>query len=314
MANFSYLWNNALLTSGILKASRENKAEFGTKTQNKFEQLPPLGAPYAALIASSRTAFDFFISLKDGATLNMQKAATQRLDALLPIIVATGKVLEGKILSEFEADPAVRTEFFPRGRTELAEAKRGDVEGILNRLVARATAHVGALGAGWVTRLTTLRTQWTTNMALQSGAVAQVSSSRSQIDLAWETLSWAFYDLAQQLAIDNPRNAGVADIYFDFSVFTRRTNYDNDGKGLLKILLTNYSGEPLVNARITIKDQNGQLMDEGITNDEGRFTSSQLPIGFYDVLMEHMAYVTQLRQFQVFDNSDPENEVKLTHE
>ena len=313
MASFSNLWDNSLLSTGILNTSRENKAEFGIKTQGKFEQNPPVGSNYPPLVLASRTALDLFISHKDGSTLNLQKAATQRLDALEPLILSTGKVLESKILTEFETDPAMLTEFFPKGRTELSTAKRGDVEGILNRLVGRATVHSTQLGAGWVTRLTTLRTQWKTNMDLQSGAVSVVSSSRTQIELSWETLAWAYYDIAIQLAFDNPRNAGIADVYFDFSVFTRRTNAAKDNFGLIVMNVSTYSNEPIVNATIEIKNQIGQVVQTGQTDAGGNYTSKGIAPGFYDVTAsQESMFITRTQQFQVFDDNDPIHEVKLT--
>lgn len=313
MASFSYLWDNSLLSANVLRASRENKAEFGIKTIGKFEQNPPVGAEYAPLIAAGRTALDLFLLHKDGSTLNLQKAATQRLDALEPVIISTGKVLESKILSEFETDPAIITEFFPQGRTELSTAKRGDVEGILNRLVSRATVHQAQLGAGWVTRLTALRTLWKNNLNLQSGAVSIVSSSRSQIDLAWEIVAWAFYDLAQQLVQDNPKNAGVADIYFNFSVFTRRTNSAKDNSGLILLHVSTYGNEPIVNATVEVKNQAGQVVETGQTDASGDYKSKGLPPGFYDVTVKQETnFVTRTHQFQVFDDNDPLHEIKLT--
>ncbi|HRH35789.1 MAG TPA: carboxypeptidase-like regulatory domain-containing protein [Catalimonadaceae bacterium] len=262
------------------------------------------------MIASSRTAFDFFISLKDGATLNLQKAATQRLDALVPVMISTGKILEGTLLGLFESDLSVITEFFPSGRTELRTAKRGDVVGILNRLVDRATAHQAELGAGWVTRLTNLRTQWSTNMALQSGAVSNIVAARSQMDPAWETLAWAFFDIAQQLSVDNPRNAGIADQYFDFSVFTRRQSSNSDHQGFLHVLLMGPDFSPLINATYKVNDMDGNLVTSGTTDGEGKFKVN-LPIGFYRVAANQVGYQEGFKQIQVFDDNDPLHEMFL---
>lgn len=310
MSNFSRLWMNPLTTSTIKIVSRENKAEFGIKSQDKLEQNPPVGAPYAALVAASRSALDFFLSLKDGTTVNMQKAATQRLDALMPILISTGKILEGTLLGLFEDDPAVITEFFPAGRTELSTAKRGDVIGILNRFVERATAHQVELGAGWVTRLTNLRTQWSTNMAMQAGAVSNVEAARSQLEAAWETLSWSFFDIAQQLAIDNPRHAGVADAYFDFSVFTRRQSGNSDHQGYLHVLAMDVDFTALINANYTVHDMEGNLKASGMTDSDGKF-KVRLPIGFYRASVTQVGYRESKKEIQVFDDNDPLHEIYL---
>lgn len=314
MANFSNLWMNPLTFSSITTVSRETKAEFGIKSQAKLEANPPVGAPYAGLIAASRSALDFFLGQKDGATVNMQKAATQRLDALLPVIISTGKILEGTLVGLFETDPAVVTEFFPSGRTELSGAKRGDVVGILNRLVERATAHQVELGAGWVTRLTNLRTQWTTNMSLQSGAVSQISSARGQIDQAWETLAWAYFDIAQQLSVDNPRNSAIANAYFDFSIFTRRQDSNTDKLGLLLALAMDVNFSPLINANYTISDIQGNLLESGTTDSEGKLRSKPLAIGFYRLWVSQVGYREAKMQIQVFDDNDPLHEIFLERE
>lgn len=314
MPDFSKLWENPLLSTGILKAGRENKSEFAQKAQGRLEQNPPIGAPFPPLITASRAALDLFITAKDGTSLGLQKAATERLDALMPIIRSTGEVLEGRLKADFESDPAVITEFFPRGRTAVSTAKRGDVLSVLNNWVARATERQGVLGAAWVTRLTNLRTQWTTNLDAQSGKISSVSASRSDFDQTWEALSWAFFDIAQQLALANPRNPTVADAYFDFSIFEGRTNYNADGKGKVKVLLTNYSNEPLVNAPVTVKDPNGQIVGSGMTDNEGRYESRDIPIGFYDVMVSFPNYLPRVYQVQVFDDRDPTTAIQLTHE
>lgn len=311
MPDFSSLWLNPLLSATVLNSSRENKAECAIKAQSKLELNPPVGAPYPALIAASRSALDLFLSSRGGTTLNMQKAATQRLDALLPLIISTGKLLEGAVLNTFETDPAVLTEFFPNGRTELSTARRGDMEGILTRLVGRATAYQAQLGAAWVTRLTNLQNQWKTNFALQSGAISQVDEARGQVDTYWENVAWAYFDIAQQLSVDNPRKPMVAQIYFDFSMFTRRGNSDTDGLGRLVIRVADMAGVVLINARVVIRDLQGQDVAIGITDNEGLYNSPDLPIGFYDAIANQVGYVDRMEQFQVFDDNDPVREMRL---
>lgn len=314
MPDYSGMWVNPLLTATILNASRENKSEFGQKSQGRLEQNPPVGPQYPPLITASRAALDLFITAKDGTSLGLQKAATERLEAMLPVIRTTGEVLEGKLKVEFESDPSVITEFFPNGRTAITNAKRGDVISALNNWVSLATERQGVLGAAWVTRLTNLRTQWINNLDAQSGKISSVSASRSDFDQSWETLSWAFFDVAQQLALANPRNETVVNAYFDFSVFGGKTNSNTDGFGLIKLLVTNYGNEPLVNALVTIKDQAGQIRKEGMTTSEGLFSSGNLPIGFYDVLVSFPNYLPRVYQIQVFDDRDPVNTIQLTHE
>lgn len=316
MVDFSGMWVNPLLSSTILKASRENKSEFGQKSQGRLEQNPPIGAQYAPLITASRASLDLFVTSKDGTSQGLQKAATQRLDAMLPIIRSTGEVLEGKLKADFESDPATITEFFPQGRTAISAAKRGDVLSVLNNWVKRATAHQDVLGATWVTRLTALRTQWTTNLDAQSGNISRIEGSRSDLDSTWETLSWAFFDIAQQLALASPRDNAVANPYFDFSVFTYGTSSDTDGFGKISLKITNFSGEPLINATVLTKDSNGQIVivASGKSNDEGEFLTQNIPLGFYDVEISFPQYLSRVYQIQVFDNRNPLNEIKLTHE
>lgn len=312
MPDFRGIWDNVLLSFEILRASRENKSEFAQKGQGKLEQNPPVGAQYTPLILASRAAVDLFITAKDGTSLGLQKAATQRLDAMLPVIRSTGEVLEGHLKSAFETDVAVITEFFPNGRTAISNAKRGDVISALNNWVSRADERQGVLGAGWLTRLTNLRTQWTNNLDAQSGFVSRVDGARTDFESSWITLSWAFFDVVHQLYVDNPRNPEVADMYFDFSMFTGKTNSGNDGEGLLLATITTMAGEPITNVSATVLDQQGQIVHRGTTEDSNFFKSPSLPVGFYDLQLEHPGYVTRVQQFEVFDNNDPVNEIKLT--
>jgi hypothetical protein len=312
MANFSSLWDNPLLIPSILKASRENKSEFAQKAQGRLEQNPPAGAQFTPLIAASRAALDLFVTAKDGTSLGLQKAATQRLDAMLPTIRSTGEVLEGALKFNFESDPAVITEFFPQGRTAVSTAKRGDVLSILNNWVDRATERQAVLGATWVTRLTALRTQWTTNLDAQSGNISRVAGARSDIESAWETLSWSFYDIAMQLALANPRNAAVADVYFDFSVFNLGSSTATDGNSFLKVQVrSRFDKTPLANCKIIFADANGQEIERATTDLEGRYTSPAVPPGFYQLTAAQPDYVTQTNTFQTFDEKTEEQIIEL---
>lgn len=310
MPDYYGMWTNPLNSATILHASRENKSEFAQKAVGRLEQNPPVGPQYPPLIIACRAALDLFITAKDGTSLGLQKAATERLDALMPIIRTTGEVLEGRLKSDFESDPSVITEFFPNGRSAITNAKRGDVVSALNNWVARATEREAVLGAGWVTRLTNLRTQWTTNLDAQSGKISMVSSSRSDIDVAWETLSWAFFDIAQQLAVANPRNPLVANVYFDFSVFGGNTSGNSDGMGYLHVLLMAVDFSPLINANYKVNDMDGNLIKSGTTDSEGKFKVN-LPIGFYRVAANHVGYQEGVKQIQVFDDNDPLHEMFL---
>lgn len=88
MPDYSSIWVNPLLTATHIVASRENKSEFSTKSINKLEANPPSGTEYPALIAACRAAVDLYQVAKTGTDTNLQKAATQRLDALEPIIIS----------------------------------------------------------------------------------------------------------------------------------------------------------------------------------------------------------------------------------
>jgi hypothetical protein len=310
MPDYNGMWVNPLLTATILNASRENKSEFGQKSQGRLEQNPPVGPQYPPLITASRAALDLFITAKDGTSLGLQKAATERLDAMLPVIRTTGEVLEGRLKSEFESDPSVITEFFPNGRTAISNAKRGDVISALNNWVARATEREPILGAAWVTRLTNLRTQWLTNLDAQSGKISRVSSSRSEFDQAWETLSWAFFDIAQQLAVANPRNENVIKAFFDFSVFEGKSNSDTDGSGFLYVLLMAPDFAPIINANYKVNDMEGNLVASGTTDGEGKIKEN-LPTGFYRVAANQVGFLEGFKQIQVLDDNDPLHEMFL---
>lgn len=313
MPGFEGMWLNPLITPSIIKASRENKSEFGQKSQGKLEQNPPVGPQYPPLILGCRAALDLFITAKDGTSLGLQKAATQRLDGLVPVIRSTGEVLEGNLKFLYETDPAVLTEFFPQGRSAVAAAKRGDMLSILNNWVKQAEARDAVMGASWVTRLIGLRTQWTTNLGAQSGRLSQVEGARTELELSWETLTWAFFDVSAQLAIANPRNASVVDKYFDFSVFAGRSSAATDGNAFLKVqILKRFDKTPLPNCSIVVADNNGQEVQTGQTDLEGRYLSKSLPPGFYQLTAGQQGYVTQTNTFQIYDEKTDEYLIELS--
>ncbi len=315
MSDYSGLWDNPLLTPTALKASRENKSEFAQKSVGRLEQNPPVGAQFPPLIIACRGALDLFVTAKDGTSLGLQKAATQRLDNLMPIIRSTGEVLEGALKLYFETDPAVITEFFPRGRTAVAKAKRGDMLSVLNNWVDQAIERETVIGSTWVTRLTALRTQWTTNLDAQSGNISRVEGSRSDLEVTWETLAWAFQDVAIQLALASPRNPGIANVYFDFSVFSGRSNSANDGVSFLKVqILKRFDKTPIAKCSLTIADTNGQIQQVGETDLEGRFTSQGLAPGFYQLTASQPGFITQANTFQIFDEKTDEYIIELSTE
>jgi hypothetical protein len=221
MSNFSELWKNPLSKHQYKIASRENKSEFAIRSQNKLEDQPPVGDKYTELINEARAALDLFLLHRSGTDVNIQKAATERLAAIEKALTAMCKSLEATILMTLESDPSVMTEFFPHGRSELHGIKRGDVQMFLERLLDRATFYQQHIGVQWVNKLQSTLNQWKNNFAAQSGAFRTVENARNQFDQAWDELSDTYFRIALNLVLDFPNEPGIADQYFDFSVFHR---------------------------------------------------------------------------------------------
>lgn len=108
-----------------------------------------------------------------------------------------------------------------------------------------------------------------------------------------------------------PGQAGGSERFFNPGIFDKGTNYNNDGLGKIVTLVLDMAGNPLVNARVVVRDQNGQDVGIGATDDNGQYRSPDLPIGFYDVIANQPGYVDRIQQFQVFDNNDPIREMRL---
>jgi hypothetical protein len=78
-------------------------------------------------------------------------------------------------------------------------------------------------------------------------------------------------------------------------------------EGLLKT-----AGDPLKNVRVVIKDANGTLVKMTSTNDSGKFTAGNLPVGSYKIIVDMINVPTANAKTVVLDSTNLSASVDLT--
>ena len=312
MEGFSVLWKNTLLTSFIIRSSRENKVQFSTHGLDALEKNSP-GLAYVPMVATARLAHTAFLAANQGTDLNLQKGSTDRIKALRKVINATSETLQAKVKVDFEDKPAVLIEFFPNGRTEVSTANRGDVIKILERWVKLTTTYQAEMGAAWLTRLTNLKQDWVALVGDQSGKKSEVKGSRSELDITWEALSWCFFDIAIEMLHQNRRNPAIIKPYFDYSVFEYGQDSDTDGLGrLVFIFLSATDLSMRVNkVQMLVESVEGTFRKRYSADSQGDFRSANLPIGLYRCTFSKEGFADQTMDCEVFDDNDPVREVRM---
>ena len=102
-------------------------------------------------------------------------------------------------------------------------------------------------------------------------------------------------------------------MFYNFSVFAGRSSSATDGTAFLKVqILKRFDKTPIPNCRIIIADNNGQEVETGIADMEGKYESKGLPPGFYQLTAGQPGYVTQTNTLQIFDEKTDENVIELS--
>ena len=107
----------------------------------------------------------------------------------------------------------------------------------------------------------------------------------------------------------------IANVYFDFSVFSGRSSSATDGVSFLKVqILKRFDKTPIANCKVTLYDINGQEIETKTADLEGNYKSKGIPPGIYKITAEQPGFVTQTMGFQTYDEKTEDNIMELSTE
>lgn len=283
MKKLSAFFVNPFLSTLIVRSSRENKQQHIAHSLAGFTQNPPAGDVFPPLIEAYRLACMAFSEMKGQTGSGMPLASSQRVAEVRKRFVVVARWLSSKVKVDFEADPAEYTTFFPQGLYKATLAKRGDVEGVIERWRKQVVANQGVMGDAAVTRITELKTDWNNATKEQSGYQSKSKMASTSVLPLWVAVAVAAYNLARALVDTNPQNPRILDVYFDFKMFTRRQNKDTDGKASQTgSVMHSVSGKPVARALLTFTHLGTGRVVQFRTNTKGLFSKHKLGLGLHD--------------------------------
>lgn len=295
--------------------SHEDYLQFSTFTQGSLSTNLAMSGLSAAQKTNFDQVFEVYRSLlsDERSTQANQKGSTAAIDEAWASIVAEVRRKEGLVKSQFDKNSPGYLRYFPQGLFPYNNARRGEQLALVDNLITQFTTDA-ALFPGVAATFTSLKTAYLSASNTQAESKGGVKSTKNQRDAARLDLANALHEAWLTIALRNMGKPEVIKIFFDPSIFDKGINYDNDGLGLLKVLVQGVDGLPIINARVGISRTDGTFMEKGITDDNGYYESASLPIGFYNVEASQEGYRLRISQFQVFDNRDPLREMFLERE
>ncbi len=293
--------------------SHEDYSQFGSETEGRLTaNLALSGITQVQLDNYSDALRDYITMLgTEASAKGNQKGSTEAIKVAWDAFVKEVRRKEGLVNSTYGKGSSGYLKIFPQGLSPYSNTAKGNQMTLINHLETQFTA-MAADFPGVAASFTTLKAAYLSASNTQNTQKGAVSGSKSGRDLARLNLANNHHEIWLTMAIANMGKPDVVKVIYNAATFDKGTNYDNDGKGRMRVLLTDFSLQPLINATVIIRNQEGQIKDQGTTNDDGYYESSDLAIGFYDVEMGQTGFVNRVMQWQVFDNKDPLHEEKLS--
>jgi hypothetical protein len=180
MLNIERFFENHLEHRSI---SSEELRQFAEDHISKLKTREGTPSVIVALIASTETAFDGFDGkLSARATLQAaQSGGTITKDEALQLIRTTVRQREGRIRDKFAKGSGPYAEFFPQGLGEYNKARHGQVNGLLDRLIAAATKHQAALGPELLSEFNQLKAAFVSAREDQVGSKGELAAARAEV-------------------------------------------------------------------------------------------------------------------------------------
>ncbi|MEZ6110887.1 MAG: hypothetical protein R3C99_07725 [Pirellulaceae bacterium] len=199
-------------------ASKEiSRAELLDFTQDHLGRLSQQneGGQYDGMLTQTSAAYEAF-----GGTVSNEvtadaigKARTAAKETHFQLILTRLSGLAGTLHGQFGKESVEYIEFFPRGLTEVREAREAEIEAILDRVVSAAETYLPASAA----ELTALRTRWIdVYQAATSGRAAATGANDSR-DAAKADLQLQLTRNVLQLALEYVAQPDKASLFFDES-------------------------------------------------------------------------------------------------
>ena len=180
MLNIERFFENHLSHRTI---SAEELRQFAEDHIAKLKAQPGAPPALSALAAPTESAFAAFDGkLSTRATLQAsQSGGTITKDEALQLLRTTVRQREGRVRDKLGKGSGPYAEFFPAGLGEYNKARLGQVVGLLDRLIAAATKHQGALGADLLAEFQALKTTFTTAREDQVGTKGELANARAAV-------------------------------------------------------------------------------------------------------------------------------------
>lgn len=297
------------------KYSHEDFKQFGVDLRGGLNTNLAVSGVTAAQRTAYIDALNIYITDTGSSKSDIafQKGSTTDEGGAWDLAVEEVRRKEGLVRSKYKKGTGVYFQFFPQGLTPFNQAKKGDRLDLLDNLILRFGNFAADFPGAAATMASTKQT-YMESAETQSDAKGSTKGGRTKRDLSRKALANNMYEIWLTICMANKGNPDIIPVFFNTAVFDKGSNNNNNNTGTIRLSVLDYSGNPIVNGFVEIRDQNNQILQQGTTNNFGFFESQELALGFYDVLCKQNGFVPREMQFQVLDDSSPVHEIKLTAE
>lgn len=163
--------------------SAEEIRQFAEDHIGKLTSLAAAPVEISALLTPTQAAFgDFDEALSVRTTLlAAQSGGTITKNEALQLLRTTVRQREGRIRDKLAKGSGPYVEFFPTGLGEYTKARLGQVNALLERLIAAANKHKAALGPELLAEFTALKQTFATARDGQVDAKGELAAARAAV-------------------------------------------------------------------------------------------------------------------------------------
>ena len=226
MMNLKTFFKNIFETKEI---SDSNMSKFGESHVSRLTASNPNGIYDTMIIDTNATLLTYknAINSEDVAVANKQ-GKTITTDTLFAEFQDLISQKEGTIRGIFKVGSPTYETFFPLGLTEYSTANKANIEMLMNRVVAAATAIVADLPPSFLPQFTDIMENYITARKEQLSKIGNVEALKSATATARHNLSIQLMKNLLIIASNNIGNTSMLEDYFDQS-FIRNSSQPNDG-------------------------------------------------------------------------------------
>ncbi|CAN5419326.1 hypothetical protein BH11BAC5_BH11BAC5_55430 [soil metagenome] len=199
--------------------SRQNLRKF---TEDHIQRVAAQNTAnqYDQMLNDTETKYNsFFGALNDHDTsFALQQSRTKSMNNVMESFIKKVQQRGGLITNSYDEESPEYQEFYPNGKTEYTNANLQNVETLMTRFIAAATAHVATLGNALAVEFTGLLSSFTTARGSQLSQKGLVSAASDDTDTARHALEIQLTKNLLNLALLNIGNTNAAAIFFDQSI------------------------------------------------------------------------------------------------